>query len=211
MDQLEQDIINAANIKLAGLAKGVALNLLGGAASGGSLGAGLGSAVGGGIGAVKGYRNATGTLGDKIKASLYGGLKGGTKGGLIGGGLGAGIGAGSNLMFGEADARNIAHNALMHHLAAKEGVNLNHSMTRGTKYVLDKLQGLNSGSASPNLVENALGKAREYMTYGGGPDASALDIFAHGFHGPIESLLALRKMPGSLVQHVMDAYTKPIL
>lgn len=66
---------------------------LGGAAKGTLYGGGLGAAAGSLGGAIKGYRGASGSLGDKLKAGLRGGAKGGVKGGLIGAGAGAGAGA----------------------------------------------------------------------------------------------------------------------
>ena len=105
MDQLEQDIINAANIKLAGVAKGMLFSALGGATSGGLAGAGLGSLLGGTIGAVKNYRNSAGTFGNRLKAGLTGGLRGGAKGGLVGGGIGAGLGSSTALLLDNLDAK----------------------------------------------------------------------------------------------------------
>jgi len=112
MNQLEQDIINSANVKLAGIAKGMLFSALGGATSGGIAGAGLGSLLGGTIGAVKNYRNSAGTFGNRLKAGLTGGLRGGAKGGLIGGGVGAGLGSSAALLSDELSSRGAVADVL---------------------------------------------------------------------------------------------------
>lgn len=146
MNQLEQDIINSANVKLAGIAKGVLLSALGGATSGGLAGAGIGSLLGGTIGAVKNYRNSAGTFGNRLKTGLTGGLKGGAKGGLLGGGIGAGLGAVGSPLTLDMAAKQDALTAVNKLRAAVEEGTLPRKYKEGKTglgYLLNYLQGMN--------------------------------------------------------------------
>lgn len=169
MNQLEQDIINSANVKLAGIAKGMLFSALGGATSGGLAGAGLGSLLGGTIGAVKNYRNSAGTFGNRLKAGFTGGLKGGAKGGLIGGGIGAGLGSSAALLKDELNARIMARQAIKQ--IGNMRVNGRATLGRGfyddDKALASYLQGLNSNGDNYkhiDLLDRVFGKS-----YGGEP------------------------------------------
>jgi len=203
MNQLEQDIINSANVKLAGIAKGVLLSALGGATSGGLAGAGIGSLLGGTIGAVKNYRNSAGTFGTRLKAGLTGGLRGGAKGGLIGGGIGAGLGAISSPLLIDMAAKENTMNALRQlNSAANHGV-MSIKSDDKVKELLSYLQGLNengdnyrfshvlraaanNGPFLPQLKRDALSKSRDMLfnspthlvgsSFGGLPLLAALTV-----------------------------------
>lgn len=180
MNQLEQDIINSANVKLAGIAKGMLFSALGGATSGGLAGAGLGSLLGGTIGAVKNYRNSAGTFGNRLKAGLTGGLKGGAKGGLIGGGIGAGLGAVGSPFLLDMAAKEDALNALLQLNNAANYGGMSIKGSDDSKALLSYLQGLNengdnyrfahmlnsavnNGPFLPQLKRDALSKARDMV------------------------------------------------
>lgn len=223
MNQLEQAIINSANVKLAGIAKGMLYSALGGATSGGLTGAGIGSLLGGTIGAVKNYRNSAGTLGNRLKAGLIGGLKGGTKGGLIGGGIGAGLGSSGALLQDELCARVDALNALTQIGRMRQYGDAHFKyLTPNSRKLISYLEGLNSngnnyehkhlldsvfniapssnrlvtfrlGSDLDTLKRDALTKARE-LYYGISPYAN----FSSGRDGLKALLDNLYKLPGSV-------------
>lgn len=166
MNQLEQDIINSANVKLAGIAKGMLSSALGGAAAfGGREGAVIGSLLGGTIGAVKNYRNSAGTFGNRLKAGLTGGLRGGAKGGLIGGGIGVGIGSSAALLGDELRARADVVDAL------RRVGNIRQNGYTGYEFLdyrpmklMSYLEGLNSNGDNYNsrhLLDSVFGKANE--------------------------------------------------
>lgn len=180
MNQLEQDIINSANVKLAGIAKGVLLSSLGGATSGGIAGAGIGSLLGGTIGAVKNYRNSAGTFGNRLKAGLTGGLKGGARGGLIGGGIGAGLGAIGSPLLLDVGAKETTLNAVRQLNNAANHGRMSVKGQDELKDLLSYLQGLNknednyrfadrlssavnNGPFLPQLKRDALSKARDMV------------------------------------------------